>query len=187
MSDNNEEFEFSFNPDNVAEAKHVHHHHHHHRHHHSDGSGEDGRHHSTQKVSSKKKKKVSISRIVDQHLPGQKIKVDLDGKKKNTSKARKTVIVVLIVVIAVLSVVALILYMQNIFHRHDYGEWTIDIEPSCTEAGYEVSTCRICGEKQYREVAPTHKLVEKSYDEESGTYTYVCEICGLQETSVSKK
>lgn len=185
MANDSEDFEFSFNPENVTEAEDTHHHHHrHHYHHHSsDGKETNKHHHGTPKVSFKKKKKVGIRKIVEQNLPGQKDKVDLDGEKKNTTKNRKKLAVILAAVIVVLAVVALLPHANKYLHRHDYGEWTVAVEPTCTEAGCEVSTCIKCGKNQYREIAPTHKFAENSYDEQTGMLTYVCENCGLIETS----
>ena len=75
---------------------------------------------------------------------------------------------------------------------HDWGEWTVTTEPTCTEAGEETRTCERCGEKETREVeALGHDWLDPVWHvAEDGTLTKVthCSRCEeIQEETFAKK
>lgn len=57
--------------------------------------------------------------------------------------------------------------------------FTKNVAPSCTEAGYDLYTCRDCGATEKRNSKPAlgHKW-------DSGTMTYTCTVCGATKTEV---
>ena len=67
---------------------------------------------------------------------------------------------------------------------HQWGEWVITTEPTCTEAGEETRTCSVCGATETREMAALgHKLTPVAGKEADFTVPgmkahYVCEVCG---------
>jgi peptidoglycan hydrolase-like protein with peptidoglycan-binding domain len=73
---------------------------------------------------------------------------------------------------------------------HDYGEWIVDKEASCTEAGMSHRTCQTCGhvqEKVIEKLPHDYKweVVEKATDHSSGIRHQVCQVCGHTEPDVS--
>ena len=71
---------------------------------------------------------------------------------------------------------------------HDWGEWEVTTEPTCTEPGEETHTCSRCGETETREIEPLghtegevviENKVEPTCTEDGGYDEVVyCEVCG---------
>ena len=56
-------------------------------------------------------------------------------------------------------------------HTHEYGEWTIEREPTCTREGERVRTCQSCQEKEYETIEKLpHEFVNG-----------VCAVCGEED------
>ena len=76
---------------------------------------------------------------------------------------------------------------------HEYGEWTVTKEATCTEAGEKTRTCAKCGEVDTKAVeALGHKWGEwettkKATCKAKGEKTHTCERCGEVETKSIKK
>ncbi len=71
--------------------------------------------------------------------------------------------------------------------KHVPGAFTVDEEPTCTEAGSRHATCKVCGETVYETIPATHNygeiVYEKTIDCEHGGYGYkVCTVCGYKQT-----
>lgn len=73
---------------------------------------------------------------------------------------------------------------------HDY-QFTKNIAPSCTEAGYDLYTCSGCGATEKRNVKPAlgHKwdsgtVTAEPTEKDPGTMTYTCTVCGQTKTEV---
>lgn len=69
--------------------------------------------------------------------------------------------------------------------------FTKNIAPSCTEAGYDLYTCRDCGASEQRNVKPAlgHKwdsgtVTAEPTETDPGTMTYTCTVCGQTKTEV---
>lgn len=69
--------------------------------------------------------------------------------------------------------------------------FTKNIAPSCTEAGYDLYTCRDCGATEKRNVKPAlgHKwdsgtVTAEPTEKDPGTMTYTCTVCGQTKTEV---
>lgn len=69
--------------------------------------------------------------------------------------------------------------------------FTKNIAPSCTEAGYDLYTCRDCGASEQRNVKPAlgHKwdsgtVTAEPTEKDPGTMTYTCTVCGQTKTEV---
>ena len=69
--------------------------------------------------------------------------------------------------------------------------FTKNIAPSCTEAGYDLYTCRDCGATEKRNVKPAlgHKwdsgtVTTEPTEKDPGTMTYTCTVCGQTKTEV---
>lgn len=69
--------------------------------------------------------------------------------------------------------------------------FTKNVAPSCTEAGYDLYTCRDCGASEQRNVKPAlgHKwdsgtVTTEPTETDPGTMTYTCTICGQTKTEV---
>ena len=63
--------------------------------------------------------------------------------------------------------------------------FTKNVAPSCTEAGYDLYTCRDCGASEQRNVKPAlgHKwdsgtVTAEPTETDPGTMTYTCTVCG---------
>lgn len=177
-SENNQEPEFSFNPDNVTEAKRTHHGSETKSGEHSHHSQSHGSHNHRSHGHRKKKKRAGLAEVIGRYRPAEKQRVGKDGKKKKTSAKRKALLFVGVALVIALVVLAILFFGQRLFHKHNFGEWTMKIEPTCTEVGYEIAVCKTCGAEQSREVPPSHRYVKESYDETTGVFTYVCEVCG---------
>ena len=69
--------------------------------------------------------------------------------------------------------------------------FTKNVAPSCTEAGYDLYTCRDCGASEQRNVKPAlgHKwdsgtVTAEPTEKDPGTMTYTCTVCGQTKTEV---
>lgn len=69
--------------------------------------------------------------------------------------------------------------------------FTKNVAPSCTEAGYDLYTCRDCGASEQRNVKPAlgHKwdsgtVTTEPTEKDPGTMTYTCTVCGQTKTEV---
>lgn len=69
--------------------------------------------------------------------------------------------------------------------------FTKNVAPSCTEAGYDLYTCRDCGASEQRNVKPAlgHKwdsgtVTTEPTETDPGTMTYTCTVCGAAKTEV---
>lgn len=69
--------------------------------------------------------------------------------------------------------------------------FTKTVAPSCTEAGYDLYTCRDCGASEKRNPKPAlgHKwdsgtVTAEPTEKDPGTMTYTCTVCGQTKTEV---
>lgn len=69
--------------------------------------------------------------------------------------------------------------------------FTKNVAPSCTEAGYDLYTCRDCGATEKRNAKPAlgHKwdsgtVTAEPTEKDPGTMTYTCTVCGQTKTEV---
>lgn len=69
--------------------------------------------------------------------------------------------------------------------------FTKNVAPSCTEAGYDLYTCRDCGATEKRNPKPAlgHKwdsgtVTTEPTETDPGTMTYTCTVCGQTKTEV---
>lgn len=69
--------------------------------------------------------------------------------------------------------------------------FTKNVAPSCTEAGYDLYTCRDCGASEQRNVKPAlgHKwdsgtVTTEPTEKDPGTMTYTYTVCGATKTEV---
>lgn len=69
--------------------------------------------------------------------------------------------------------------------------FTKTVAPSCTEAGYDLYTCRDCGASEQRNSKPAlgHKwdsgtVTTEPTEKDPGTMTYTCTVCGATKTEV---
>lgn len=69
--------------------------------------------------------------------------------------------------------------------------FTKTVAPTCTEAGYDLYTCRDCGASEQRNVKPAlgHKwdsgtVTAEPTEKDPGTMTYTCTVCGQTKTEV---
>ncbi len=67
--------------------------------------------------------------------------------------------------------------------------FTKNVAPTCTEAGYDLYTCRDCGASEQRNVKPAlgHKwdsgtVTTEPTETDPGTMTYTCTVCGQTRT-----
>ena len=71
-------------------------------------------------------------------------------------------------------------------HEHDWTEWRIVTEPTCTEEGWKTRTCKICGEIGEMAIDPNgHSFSEWDIIiaptcTETGKATHVCTVCGAE-------
>ena len=71
---------------------------------------------------------------------------------------------------------------------HDFSDWTVSKEATCTEAGEEIRTCSVCGTQETREVeALGHSFSDWTVSKEAtcteaGQETRTCERCQEMET-----
>ena len=67
---------------------------------------------------------------------------------------------------------------------HEMGEWFVSKAPTCTENGEEKREClNGCGKAETRVLKASHDWNNWVVDEETGTKTHECEVCGKVETA----
>ena len=71
---------------------------------------------------------------------------DADGLKRESESVMKKVLAFII-----LTIVLLTCFVACNEHEHNYGEWTVVTDPTCTEAGLEERFCE-CGVKEIRPI-----------------------------------
>lgn len=70
-------------------------------------------------------------------------------------------------------------------HAHEYGQWRVVTDATCTQKGREIRICDGCGEYEAREIAALeHKggewvTVKEATDTEDGRMESRCENCGI--------
>lgn len=63
---------------------------------------------------------------------------------------------------------------------HEYEEWRMTEEPTCTTSGIRMHTCSLCGKYEYEDIpAIGHTLVNSTI-----TDTKVCSVCGLMDGEI---
>ncbi len=69
--------------------------------------------------------------------------------------------------------------------------FTKNVAPSCTEAGYDLYTCRDCGASEQRNVKPAlghkwddGKVTTEPTEKDPGVMTYTCAVCSQTKTEV---
>ncbi len=76
---------------------------------------------------------------------------------------------------------------------HDYREWKVTKEPTCTEKGNQERTCSMCAKKETKSIpAFGHdygkwKVIKESTDKEEGFKERICINCGEKEVMDIKK
>ncbi len=71
---------------------------------------------------------------------------------------------------------------------HQFGEYTVTQQPTCTDPGYETAYCTLCGIMDEREIAPLgHTFGDWAVTKEAtcvdqGERTRTCTVCGAAET-----
>lgn len=83
-------------------------------------------------------------------------------------------------------------------HVHEFGDWTVEKEPTCTETGVEIRTCKgeDCTEKESREIAKLdHEFIEKvdekylmsaATEDSPAVYYKSCKVCGAESEETFK-
>ena len=71
-------------------------------------------------------------------------------------------------------------------HRHQYGEWVVVKEATCTEDGTQVRTCKICGQEQTKAIIASHQWSDWNVYiaptcSVEGTKERTCIVCGAKE------
>lgn len=61
---------------------------------------------------------------------------------------------------------------------HDFGDWIIDREPTCTEAGHKYRECQTCGEKQEEEVPASGHSLKEDWSSNETDHWHDCSVCG---------
>ena len=68
-----------------------------------------------------------------------------------------------------------------ICYVHDWDEGVVTQEPTCTEDGYSLHTCLVCGETETWLIFPMHKyesVVTPPTKYEDGYTSHICSVCG---------
>lgn len=72
--------------------------------------------------------------------------------------------------------------------KHQYGDWEVKKEASCSEAGLEERTCSECGQTESREIPMTEhtygdwEVTKAATCQEKGKETATCTVCGATDT-----
>lgn len=80
-----------------------------------------------------------------------------------------------------------IVKVEYIGHEHSFGEWSTDVEATCTEIGKRVHTCE-CGETEAEDIpALGHKwgdsqITKKPTETETGEKVTICDVCKESKT-----
>ena len=71
--------------------------------------------------------------------------------------------------------------------KHEWTEWSIDKQPTCTKAGQRSRYCTVCGKEQTKEIEKLgHSFGKWTIEREAtcakdGLRTRVCKVCGYEE------
>lgn len=96
---------------------------------------------------------------------------------------KKTLAIILTVIMVLASVPMTVSFAADCsVDGHDYGEWFVSLEPTCTKEGIESRICSVCKKNESRFTA----MLEHSYSSdvkaptciETGYTTYICTDCG---------
>ena len=74
------------------------------------------------------------------------------------------------------------------FCSHDWGKWTVDSEPTCTQTGYRYRFCNICGirDEQSTKKLPHEyskwKVTKEATCVKEGERVRTCKVCGHKDT-----
>ncbi|MBO5931260.1 MAG: hypothetical protein J6Q70_03390, partial [Clostridia bacterium] len=79
--------------------------------------------------------------------------------------------------LAIVLIVAAISVMISCEHEHDFGEWQITKQATCTEEGLRVRSCNNCEEK----ISIVIDTLDHSFGEWKTTTPSTCERSGLDE------
>jgi len=92
---------------------------------------------------------------------------------------KKQILVIILLVILVASCLAL-----TACHTHEFGEWTVVVQPTCTQNGSKERVCS-CGEKQTNTIRPAHLQNGYSWHidveptcTQAGSKSQICNDCG---------
>lgn len=87
----------------------------------------------------------------------------------------------LIITLVTILISCLLLTGCDLFHTHEFAEWTIAKQPTCTEDGIQVRFCS-CGEQQVISASATghsyDSVVTNSTCWDKGFTTHTCHVCG---------
>lgn len=77
---------------------------------------------------------------------------------------------------------------------HDWGEWQISMDPTCTENGEEFRECYLCGETQYRDIPKTGyhdwgdwRAIKKNTIYHRGKIVRKCYMCEKKQYKIIPK
>ena len=75
---------------------------------------------------------------------------------------------------------------KTVCETHSFGEWMVDLAPTCTEKGNRYHICTVCGERENETLEPLGHdyvaVVTAPTCTEGGFTTYTCSRCGEAET-----
>ena len=60
---------------------------------------------------------------------------------------------------------------------HTVNDWTVIQESTCTEAGYKVGTCTVCGELRVEEIPAGHSYVYYKTEHPYNKHVGICSVC----------
>lgn len=94
------------------------------------------------------------------------------------NKPKYSLYILLAVIVILVAIIAAIVIIQSTQHTHDFGDWEIFKEPSCSEYGVERRFCS-CGEMQEKKNDKTsHTEGEWIVDTEKNEKSIFCTVCG---------
>ena len=94
------------------------------------------------------------------------------------NKPKYSLYILSAVIVVLVGIIAAIVIMQSTSHTHDFGDWEIFKEPSCSEYGVERRFCS-CGEIQEKKNDKTpHIEGEWIVDTEKNEKNIFCTVCG---------
>ena len=70
---------------------------------------------------------------------------------------------------------------------HDWGSWTVEVEPTCTQKGYSWRLCKICGIRDEKETKKKDhdwskwKVSKEATCTKKGERVRTCKVCGKEE------
>lgn len=66
--------------------------------------------------------------------------------------------------------------------EHQWSDWTVTDEPTCTESGWQTHTCSVCGSEDIDEIpALGHNFTGAAVNNNNGTHSYQCVNTGCTE------